>query len=387
MHNVWTVMKKELKRFFTDKRVLLTLILPGIVIFVMYSIMGNAMEGMFQVDENYEYKVCAVNLPESFKPVFESEAYEIKLEEANGRTHEQLQTAVTEKELDAYLVFEENFEEKVAAGQKPSVSVYYNSTKAESSSVYSYLFESLYRPSAEIEFKYLVNAGETAYDLATDEDISATFLTNLLPFLLVILLFSGCMAVSTEAIAGEKERGTIATLLVTPVSRPHIALGKLLALAVTSLFSATVSFIGLVGAMPQFAKGMGAGFTMGMYGIGAYLGVFAVMLVTVLLFTALLSLLSTLANSVKEASQLSMPCMVLVMVIGLSSMLGAGAATNPWLYLIPVYNSVQCLNGIFGLTFAPLDFVLTVVSNLVYFALGTFLLAKFFGSEKIMFHK
>ena len=79
--------------------------------------------------------------------------------------------------------------------------------------------------------------------------------------------------------------------------------------------------------------------------------------------------------------------MILVMVIGITGMFGSGAQENSLFYLIPVYNSVQCMMGVFSFEIVPLHIVLTVVSNLVYTGLGIFLLAKMFNSEKIIFSK
>ena len=57
MKNTWTIIKKELYRFFTDKRMLLSLILPGVLIFVVYSFMGSIMKDMMSVDKDYTYSV------------------------------------------------------------------------------------------------------------------------------------------------------------------------------------------------------------------------------------------------------------------------------------------------------------------------------------------
>ena len=68
----------------------------------------------------------------------------------------------------------------------------------------------------------------------------------IMPMLMVSFLFSGSMGVAPEAIAGEKERGTMATLLVTPINRAHIAIGKILSLSVIALLSGLSSFLGVI---------------------------------------------------------------------------------------------------------------------------------------------
>mgnify|MGYP002564867313 CR=1 FL=1 len=73
---------------------------------------------------------------------------------------------------------------------------------------------------------------------------------------MMVFLFSGCMAVAPESIAGEKERGSIATLLVTPLGRGELAMGKVISLGCISLLSGASSFLGTMLSLPKL---MGAG--------------------------------------------------------------------------------------------------------------------------------
>lgn len=71
MKNIWTIMKKEFSRFFKDKRLVLALVLPGILIYLIYSFLGN---GIFSklggTDENYVYQIYTANMPEAFQEPF-----------------------------------------------------------------------------------------------------------------------------------------------------------------------------------------------------------------------------------------------------------------------------------------------------------------------------
>ena len=66
----------------------------------------------------------------------------------------------------------------------------------------------------------------------------------MMPLLILVFLFSGCMAIAPESIAGEKERGTIATILVTPIRRSELALGKIFSLSIIALLSGLSSTVG-----------------------------------------------------------------------------------------------------------------------------------------------
>jgi len=67
-NTIITILKKELKRFFIDKRMAFTTILmPGIMIFVLYTFMGDAISGMVTVDDGYVYKIESTNMPDNIK--------------------------------------------------------------------------------------------------------------------------------------------------------------------------------------------------------------------------------------------------------------------------------------------------------------------------------
>ena len=385
MNNIWTIIKKELKRIFTDKRMLASLILPGVLIFVLYSLMGDFMISSFVPNENYEYRIVAINEPESFSSIHNSENYNIKIED-DITDVDTAKSMLANNQIELIIVYEEDFENKLLGEIKPNVSIYYNSTSTESTEIYNYYLTAFSAISVNVTYNFYVNATEDDFDLATDEDTSAMLITMLVPFLLLVFLFSGCMAVSTESIAGEKERGTIATLLVTPVKRSNIALGKVISLAIASLVSSLSSFIGLILSIPKL-MGEVESITLSMYNLLTYIEILILMIVMVLLFTVVLSIISTFAKSVKEASQYSLPVMVIVMMFAMTSMMGTGASNVTLLYLIPVYNIVQCMNAIFSLSFNVVNFLITIFSNIVYIGIGIYLLTRMFNSEKIMFNK
>ena len=385
MSKIITIIKKELKRFFGDRRMLTTLIMPGLLIYIIYNLLGSFIGDALQVEEDYTYNVYVENLPDEYSNVFESEDYDIKLVEEEY-TIEEVKSEITNKNIDLLVVFDDNFTSSVQQGLQPNISIFYNATSTESSEIYNFVYTNLTFTSATINYNYFINAdSDVDYNLATQEDMSAQVITMMLPYLLLIFLFTGCVAITSESIAGEKERGTINTLLVTPTKRSHIAIGKIIALSITSLVSASASFLGLLGSLPALLEGSGGDVTLSMYGPLTYGLLFAVMIVTLIFFTTILSIVSTLAKNVKESSQWSSVLMVIVMVLGVSSMAGMGNVPEDFkMYLIPVYNSVQCMSSIFALKINYVNILVTIVSNVIYIGAGVFLLAKMFNSEKIM---
>ena len=388
-NSIFTMMKKELDRFFGDKRMVASILLPGVLIYIAYCFMGSAMGNAFGVDEDYTPTVQAVGLPGSMEALLPQTGFAVTA----GTDEEAAKEAVTDMELDLLLVFPENFDETVAAYEMssglpaPNVEIYYNSASTNSSFAYQSVAGLLDAYEAQMVNKFDVNAGEKAYDLATAEDTAGFFFAMMMPLLLMMFLYSGCAAVAPESIAGEKERGTIATMLITPIRRSDIALGKILALAVISMLSAASSTIGTVLALPKMMGGMTDEMRADIYGIQDYLLLAAVILSTVLLLVTLISILSAFAKTIKEAQTYAMPVMLLAMGLGITGMFGGGASQELTSYCIPLYNSVQCMSGIFSFSVLPLGVAVTVGVNLLLTMLGVVVLAWMFNNEKIVFSR
>ena len=381
---VLTIFKKELARFFGDRRMALTtILLPGLMIYVLYTYMGNALSSQFSVEDTYRPTAVVENLPDSLSAAL-SQALEIQ-EEAEPME------LVRNQKLDLYIRFPAGFDEAVAAYDMasgkaaPQVEVYYNSAAATSGDGYNLVLEILNQYESSLVNKFHVN-WNGIYDLATQEDATGSIFSSMMPMLLLIFLFSGCMAVAPESIAGEKERGTIATLLITPTKRGSIALGKIMALSVISLLSGASSAIGTTLSLPKLMGAASEQLTV-TYGVGDYALLGVVILSTVLLLITLISIVSAFAKSVKEAQTYVTPLMIVVILVGVTAMFGGGAKTELCYYLIPVYNSVQCMVGIFAFSASPVLILTAVAANLAVTGLGVFLLTRMFNSEGIMFSR
>ena len=382
MKNILTILKKELRRFFTDSRMLLGIFLPGVMIFAIYTVLGDVFTEM-AYEEKTEFVVYVDNEPEKLQ-IFNVPGWTFTINEM-PLTKEEILIGIKDGGIDLYIEYDEDFYNKVTTGDEVSwVEVYYNSLDAESSTIYAYTTAVLTEFESQLTNRFNVNGKDNVYDLASEEDFGKQMIEMILPFILTVFLFSGAMGICSESIAGEKERGTIATLLVTPVKRSHLVIGKIAALGITTIASALVSFAGLISSLPKL---MGTDFSIDMYGVPTLLLILLVVIVSALMFTTLLTIISTYAKSVKEATSLSTPLMLVVSLLGMSGMITGGTNSNILLYLIPIYNSIQCFGSILSTNIDILAVVITILSNIVYISLGVLLLTKMFNSEKIMFNK
>lgn len=389
--NTWTIMKKEFARFFGDKRLMFsTLFLPGLMIYVVYSLLGMIMTKQLISEENFVAVGYVQNMPKELEPTLSE--LPVAWQTMENDDISDIQTAIAEKEVDLLVLFPENFMEDITSYDimsgcaAPNIEIYYNSSKPESSDVHNLLTTRLDAYEASLTNRFDINAEEKKYDMAGEKDITGRMFSLLLPMLLMNFLFSASNSVALTSVAGEKERGTIATLLVTPMKRSSLAWGKIISLSCFALLSGTSSFIGIMLAMPNLMGSL-SGLSVSYYTTGDYLLLLGIILSTVLLLVALISNISAYAKTLREASNICSPLMILTMLLNLIPLMGNKLLHQTGLYFIPVFNSVLSMNTIFSFQADTTQVLITIATNIFCTILLTVVLSKLFNSEKAMFAK
>lgn len=394
--NTLTIIKKEFARFFGDRQLLFTtVIMPGLLIYIIYSFMGMGMKKMANEGANEDVILQVENLPESMLPILKeipnTTLMPMPLLEDDVKNLEN-------KDLDVVLMrFPEAFDEKVAAFDPqsgmaaPNVEIYYNSANNASSRVYHIIEASLSAYEDQLSNRFDINRAdseEAQFDMANKDDVLGSILSKLIPMLILMMLFSGVMAIAPSSIAGEKERGTIATLLVTPLKRNELALGKVVSLSGIALLSGISSFVGIVLSLPKMIQADETGIELGLnYTSADYTVLLLIILSSVLIMASAVSLLSALAKDVKNAGTMITPFMLVVMFCGLTPMFQSGTPESLTAYLIPFYNSIQVMTAVFAHEMRWMPVIVTLAANVVYTGFAVWGLTRMFNSEKVMFSK
>ena len=397
-NNIWTIVRKEFARFFGDRTLLFTaVIMPGLLIYIVYSLMGENIGKSHTDDNNGPMTVYVDNLPESMRGDFDSIPFQLVTEGFNAVAL--IGDSLADKERNLiYVNFPAHFDSLIAAydptsgDAAPNVRIYHNSASDNSEMAYQtvkmYLED--WENSRNNMFDINAQSAEEneTFDMADENDSLGEILGQLFPMLLMMLLFSGCMAVAPTAIAGEKERGTIATLLVTPMKRSELAIGKILSLSVFAMLSGLSSFLGIILSLPRMLHGDGVDIDFAIpYTMGDYALILCVLISTVLILVSCISILSALAKDVKSAGTLVLPLMLLVMFIGFTPMLGGDAPETLTAYLVPFYNSVQSMASVFSFNINPGAVTITIIANLFYTIVAIYVLTRMFNNERVMFGK
>ena len=392
-NNVFSIMKKELKRLFGDRRLVFSgIILQGLLLYIMYTVMGAVMGSMVSVDEDYKYRVSAVNMPQSVSAwLSEMGMFDITATADSDAAAERLR--VSESETDLLIVFSENFDQavadyNVATGEvAPQIEIWHNAARIESLEADSVIKFILREYERALSKKFDINAILPAedYDLNTGIDFASSLMMSMIPMMLIMVIYQGCMAIAPESIAGEKERGTLGTLLATPAKRSHMALAKILSITVFGVLGSVVTFAAMMLSLPNMMTNADD-FSYD-YSANDYLMIFLVTFSTVLVFVAILSIMSAYAKSIKESNSLASPFMIISIFCGMSSMFTGGAMAEFYYYLIPVFNSAQSLSAIFNHGMSTVNVAVTVLTNAVFALACAGVLARMFSSEKIVFDK
>ena len=164
MRNIFTIIKKEFARFFKDKRMVITVLLPGLLIYILYSLMGSVFSGMGGVDEDYKPTACVINAP---LPVSSSLSLAFAVSN-EAMTEEDAKQKIKDGTLDVLVIFPEDFSLEIGETQQ-NVKVFYNLAKDNSSYGYQLMTAFL---NAMNKTAFTVNFGDEQYNLADDSSMA-----------------------------------------------------------------------------------------------------------------------------------------------------------------------------------------------------------------------
>jgi sodium transport system permease protein len=222
-------------------------------------------------------------------------------------------------------------------------------------------------------------------NIATAEKMTGSFLAVLLPYLIIILIFAGAMHTAVDITAGEKERGTIATLLVSQISRLEIVLGKCFAVILISFTSMVLGLVGLTLAFLSGTTIMG-----GIEGVKFGISFHTVCLIFLVLFplvglaSAVLVMVGIFARNIREASNYITPIYMLTIFLGIIS-ISQGMELTGKMFLIPVLNSSFVFKELLMGKIYWNHIITTFSANMVIAGLALFGATRLFSKEEVLF--
>lgn len=400
MSGIRQIFGKELARIFRDKKMIFSVfLLPVIIMIAILSIINVLASNMENNIESHISNVYMMNEPESFQQILENSGVKCNITAID--TDAQMEDAKAEilsGDADLIVEFPENLEQAVAGYQEgdqiPQIKTYQNPSEEYSTQAADNLAQVLetYRQTLlsqrvgdmESLVVFQVNADNDEMYIQDEEKASGRAIGMMLPYFITILLFAGAMGIGTDMIAGEKERGTMASLLVSPIKRSSIVLGKVFSLMVISGLSSLIYVAAMVVCAPMMMDSFGGAGDLNIQLSIRQILMLAFLLVAIsFLYSSIIALFSVFAKSVKEASTYVMPAYMLILVIGLVTMFNFGE-TDSSSYMIPLYNTALTLQGILTQETTLAQYAVTLVETLVIGGVLTGVIVKAFESEKVM---
>jgi sodium transport system permease protein len=367
MNTILTVYKKELKDTLRDKRTIISaIVLPAIIIPILLFGVTKLTSSLMKKESNKKLKIALIGNTEAFKTQLEDSTFTLlstyKLTDGKD--------AIAKDSLDAIIEFTPDFTANVNDMKSGKMNLYYKSTNLM---LASRVKEKLDIIKAEIlneRLKKLNIAPETLapfdvtkVDIATAKEQIGKMVGGFLPYIFIIFCFLGCMYPAIDLITGEKEKGTMETLLTSPASRFQILIGKILTIATIGLSAALMTIIGMVGGL-KFMPNLPPDFLAtinDMVSIKFMIMLFAMLIPLSLFFAGLLSALVIRAKSFKEAQSIVTPLNFLIIVPALLATI-PGVELNWQTAFVPILNIALATREIIAGTINMAQYAVIVLS-------------------------
>ena len=346
---MFIVYRKELTDMLRDRRTIFAMVVFPLVIFPLMSV------GINQLAEKSVRKVRQEASPIMLLGAEHAPELAAKLANTEGiqivPAAEDYKQQINDKKIRLALQFPPGFEAslKGEAKEPPKLTLYYYVAEIRSEAAAGRVEDALRAYRDEVVASRLTSRTlspailkpvETKREnVAAAERVGAERLSAILSYFLVILCLSGASHPAMDLTAGEKERGTMETILASAVGRRELVLGKFLLVLTTSLVTAIFALTSFGLSMrlaPSYLKDVtrGYGFTVS---APAILSVFILVLPLAIFFAAALVTLSVFAKSYKEAQSYLGPLMFGAIMPAVIGML-PGIELGPALALVPVLN-------------------------------------------------
>ncbi len=394
MKKIGILIRKEMLDILRDKKTLIMMILVPIVLYplliigmtlVLNSVMSTSEEVSYTVGFDGEYADVVADLQEVMaqdSEEFDEDVEFLAMDEGGS-------SAV----LDATLRFETDSDGRLRA------EITYDSTAMNSAHVCRMLEDAVegYRQKLVVEGLAKLDLDEdflhpiicTTVDEVSEAESFGFSIGGSIGMMLIVMILMGALYPAIDTTAGEKERGTLETLLTLPVTNFQMIFSKFVSVAIIACVTALLSLISLAGSVLFLIFGV-AGDMVVEFGfsatamVGALPMLFLTMLVTALLSSALCMCFCVFAKSFKEANNYVTPLLLVVMIASMAGMLPS-VELDQRTVLIPIVNVSLMMKQVLSQQFS---FVLAGVANLVNLCVSILIiwfLAKMYDSENILF--
>ena len=392
-----TLYKKEILDVIRDKKTILTMvILPVLLYPMLFLVIMQIMTMVMEEQEASTYYIAYENVAEEHKQALndwiagDEDELEYILKEVESDNPkqdleaEEIDAYITVKETESQVTFEIHYmyadtNSNTAAGMLREEIESYSTKVAEDNAKAEGL---------DVD-KLLYPVVATMDDQSSNESSVGSMLGGIIPFLLITSIVMGCIYPAIDATAGEKERGTLETLLTLPVGNMELIASKFLSvatIAVVSVFMNVLSMGIVVAYLYSTMTALSDGANE--LELGTFIPAILITVCCVIAFSLFISAITMIvcafAKSFKEANNYVTPISLVVMLTGYVGIIPT-IELNTTTSLIPVVNICLMIKNLLVFKYDFTLIVIVLLSNIIYAFVAVWILSKVYNSESILF--
>lgn len=388
MKKIIIIAKKEFLDLLRDKRTLIRMILIPLLVFpVIINLVTMVQSSAAEKEAAKEINVGYVLNDQSSQMIDNISVFPNYnfYEFSDSNT---LKTEILNDSITVGLHYASRFDSDYELGKSPDLSLFYEGVNQEDLGRVKFLIEmqdSIYTAkrmeSIGKDYSFIEPFDVVRRDIGDDNELIAKYAGGMLPYFFLAFCFMGCMIPAIDMFAGEKERGTIETLLTTPVRRLHIVIGKMIVITSFGLLSASLALLGLyVGLNFMGMEGDFMDTIKDMLSPGLIATLYILLVPLAIFFAGIMIPVSVYSKSFKEAQSILTPLNILVVLPAIFGFL-PGVELDYTTAFIPILNVVLACKSLIGGHADMILIGITFFSLILLAAAAVFISIKQFGKE------
>ena len=390
-----TVFLKEIRETLRDKRVILGVIVSPLLVTPL--LIGTVL--FFAGKKEIEKQASIVEVGIVEQAAFPELVKRLKTDEGFNAhqidSREAAKQAIEDRTIRAALIVRENAQTEFSSNNSAPLEILYNFANENSQFAQARLRNFIGKfdkealadriEAASLSENFAEPTKVETTNIAAGSSAGSFVLGLFLPYIIVMSAAFGGIQTAFDLCAGEKERGTMETLLVSPASRYEIVTGKLLTILTISFIASCCAITGIIApvafGLEFFKKLVGDSISINFASI---VWMMLIVIPLALFTSSLLLVISSFARNQKEAQTYILPFFsVVILPAVLSTVLGA--ESHIYTAFVPILNISLTMKQILGDLFDPLYFGISLATSFLYAFLAMRLAASFFQREQILF--
>ena len=380
-NNLWNILKKELRELFRDKKSLAMMLVIPIFIPLLVIGMSALFESQMNVDtEEYNKIGFSYELSE----VEESIAKEMDIDVVHGTTKE-LKEKYEEGNIDLYITKKDNHYTIHSDGSDNSS--YASSLMETYFNTYKEVLQQESLSKQKINPDEILNIITVEEKVVEEDNFFASYIKNYAFLFILMAITVSATYPATDTTAGERERGTLETLLTFPIKSKDIIIGKFLGVTVSSIITGLLS-LALAVISLFISKDM---FTIyesvnTMYSLSSIIYAVVVIVTYSFFISGLCIAIASTSKTFKEAQSALTPLTFISLFPGMIAFM-IGIKTTILISIIPFLNFTTIFTDITAGNINVLHIFLMMLSTVIYISIVFYYIIKQYKSEKVLFAK